>query len=56
MAGPVRRLRDLFAQLQFREGRIVCLADSPGMLSRDMRIDTVESFLQWLAETVGSGS
>jgi len=48
MAAPVRQLRGIFAGLRMRDAHLVCLADLPGTLSPDMRIDTVDSYLEWL--------
>lgn len=50
MADSIRRFRAVFPKLPVREGRLLCLAEEPTVLSKDLRVQPLDDYWEWLRQ------
>lgn len=48
MAEPIARFKKLFPKLKIREGKLLCLAEEDRALTRDVEIQTLQQYWEWL--------
>lgn len=53
MADSIRRFRAVFPKLPVREGRLLCLAEQPMVLSKDLRVQPLDDYWAWLRQAQG---
>lgn len=50
MAKSIQRFRKLLPKLRIREGRILCLAEEDAVLTREVRVQTLQRYWVWLRQ------
>lgn len=48
MAKPIERFKKVFSKLKIMPGRIICLSDEDVSLTRDVSVQSLDSYLEWI--------
>lgn len=52
MGKPIEKFKKIFSKLNIMPGRIICLSDEDISLTRDVKIQSFNSYLKWLSANV----
>ncbi|MDD4980034.1 MAG: ATP-binding protein [Candidatus Omnitrophica bacterium] len=50
MAKPIERFKKIFSKLAVKPGKIICLSDEDGLLTKDASVCSLDTYLKWIKE------